>query len=116
MDITAKKKIGDELKEITVNCDLGENLEDAVNKFGAEVVFTNARAAFKITAQSAMRRYLEMGLDSKNIIDKMATWKPGVSAERVTVDPVTALMGKWGSMSEAEKKDILAKLKSVKSA
>jgi len=110
IEVTAKKLINDESKVATILFDSGENLDEMVEKFTAAVVFTNARASFKITAQSAIRRYLEAGLDESAITAKMATWKPGVAMER-TVDPVAAIVGAWGTMSEAAKADLLKKLK-----
>jgi len=110
IEITAKKEIEGVSRTATVLFNAGETLEEAVEMFTAPVVFTNAKASFKITAQSAIRRYITMGLDDEAIQAKMAAWKPGVAMER-NVDPVAAILGKWGTMTEAEKKDLLNKLK-----
>jgi len=110
IEITAKKKVGDVVKEALITYDFGKNLAEMVKKFGEEIVFTNARSSFKITAQAAMRRYLDTGVSSEEIVKKMSSWKPGVTLERV-IDPVAALLGKWGDMSEKEKADVLKKLK-----
>ena len=109
--ITAKKKIGDEDKEATISFDFGENLEEASSKFGADVVFMNFRASAKITAQAAMRRYLEAGLSAEQVAEKMAAWKPGVALERAAIDPVKAIKAKWGEMSKEEKQALLASLR-----
>jgi len=111
IEIVSKKKIGDETKVAVINYDFGKDIAEMIKKFGEDVVFTNARGSFKITAQSVMRRYLESGLDEKAIAEKMSGWKPGVTLER-TIDPVAVLMSKWGSMSEEERSDVLKKLKS----
>ena len=108
--ITAKKKIGDVDKEASINYDFGADLNEMAQKFGKEVVFTNARGSFIITAQAAMRRYLETGKSPKEIADLMTAWKPGVALARV-VDPVAAITAAWGSMSEEQKADVLRKLK-----
>lgn len=115
--INASKDMGkgeNKIKKVAaISFDFGTSIEEAIKKFTPEVVFTNFKAAAKITAQSAMRRYLEAGKTSEEIATLMKNWKPGVAMERVT-DPVAALVGRWDSYSPAEQADILKKLKSKK--
>lgn len=115
--INASKDIGEGDKKTkltaTISFDFGASLQEAIEKFTPEVIFTNFKAAAKITAQSAMRRYLEGGKSSEEIATLMKSWKPGVAMERVT-DPVAALIGRWDSYSPAEQTEILKKLKSKK--
>ena len=113
IEISAKKKINDVDKVATITYDFGENLNDMTSKFGEEVVFTNARGSFKITAQAAMRRYLAAGLDEGAIQEKMAMWKPGVALER-SVDPVASLIRSWDTMSDEKKAEVMKKLKGLK--
>jgi len=113
IEINAKKKIGDEVKTASIVYDFGKDLAEMVKKFGEDVTFTNARGSMKITAQSAMRRYIENGKTQEEITTLMAAWKPGVAIER-TVDPVAMLQSKWGSMTEEEKADVLKRLKQMK--
>ena len=108
--ITAKKKIGDIVKEASINYDFGNSLEEMTKKFGAEVVFSNARGSFIITGQAAMRRYLETGKNPKEIADLMGTWKPGVALARV-VDPVAAITSAWRSMTPEQKAEVIKTLK-----
>jgi len=110
IQINAKKEINGVEKTATISYDFGENTADAVKKFGDDTVFSNFRANAKITAQGAMRRMLEDGKTQAEITERMKSWKPGVALERV-VDPVAALLGRWDSYSEAEKAEILKKLK-----
>jgi len=110
IEISAKKEVEGVAKVATILYEFGENLDDMAKKFGADVVFTNARANFKITAQGAMRRYITAGKSPEEITALMANWIPGVAIER-TVDPVAMLLGKWGTMTEEEKADVLKKLK-----
>lgn len=111
IQITAKKKIGDEDREAVIGFDFGDDLDDASGKFGKDVVFTNFRASAKITAQAAMRRYLDAGLSGEQVAEKMTAWKPGVALERAAIDPVKALMAKWGTMSKDEKQKLLGALR-----
>ena len=108
--VSVKKEVEGELKTASISYDFGANVEEMIEKFKGDVVFTNARANMKITAQGAMRRYLVAGKSQDEITSLMASWIPGVALER-TVDPVALLMGKWGSMTDEEKKEVLAKLK-----
>ena len=110
IEITAKKEVEGVAKSATILYDFGDNLDDMAKKFGSDVVFTNARSNFKITAQGAMRRYLAEGKSPEEISELMSRWVPGVALER-TVDPVAMLLGKWGSMSDSEKAEVLKKLK-----
>ena len=110
-EIKASKKIGDVEKEAAIAYDFGANLDEAVAKFGAEVVFTNFKRTAVITAQAAIRRMIEDDKPIEEITSKMASWKPGVALERV-IDPVASLVGRWDSYSQEEQNEILKKLKS----
>ena len=112
IEIKAKKVIGDETKDVVVYYDFGENLEQALDLFDEKVIFSNFRASAKITAQAAMRRYLEAGKSVEEIAELMKNWKPGVALERKS-DPVAAFKAKFASMSEADKIKALAELKAT---
>jgi len=105
-EITAKKGEA----AATISYDFGDNLEATVELFGEDVVFSSAIRTFKITAQAAIRRYLESGLDEDAVQDKMGEWKPGVQLER-TVDPVAAVMRKFSGMSADDQKALIESLK-----
>lgn len=102
-EIKASKEINGEKREAAIAYDFGETLEDAVAKFGADVVFTNFKRTATITAQAAMRRELEGGKGEEEIVAKMAGWKPGVAMERV-VDPVGTITARIqsGALSQEE--------------
>ena len=108
-EITAAKEVNGEKKTASIAKDLGENCQDAIDKFGAEVVHTNFKSAAKITAQAAMRRYMEAGKTAEEITTLMEAWKPGVAKDRV-IDPVAALVSRWDSYTPKEQQEILAKL------
>ena len=109
-EIKATKKINDVDKVAAVAYDFGATLEESVEKFGSDVVFTNFKRTAVITAQAAIRRMLEGGKSEEEIISAMSSWKPGVALER-TVDPVASLVGKWDSYSPEEQANILKTLK-----
>ncbi len=112
-EITAKKKIGDVDKVATIVYDFGANLKEMASKFGEEVVFTNARGSFVITAQAIMRKALETGKSQEEVAAKMSAWKPGIAIAR-TVDPAAALVAQWASYTPEKQQEILAALKGRK--
>lgn len=108
IEVSAKApKVG---KEATIMVDLGDNVQDAIDRFGDEVVFSNYQANVKITVQGGIRRYLESGLSQDEIQAKFDGYKPGVTLERV-VDPVAALASKFAKMSPEEQAAAFADLK-----
>lgn len=106
IEVQAKKEIDGEEKNHSMMFDFGEDMEDAAQKFGADVVFTNFRASAKITLQAAIRRLLEKGLTAEQINEKLLSWKPGVALDR-TIDPITAFMAKWATMPPEEREKML---------
>lgn len=113
-EIKATKKIGDVEKEATIAYDFGGELDKAVEMFGAKVVYANFVRSSVITAQAAMRRYLEDGLSQDEIAAKMEGWKPGTPIERV-IDPIAATIAKFGKMDPAAQAALLEQLQALKS-
>ena len=111
IEITASKEINGEKKSAVISFDFGENAADAINRYGDDVVFSQFVAAAKITAQSAMRRMLEAGKTQEEIAAKMSSWRPGVALTREAVDPITAALGRFGTMTPEEQKAFIAALK-----
>jgi hypothetical protein len=97
-------------KEATIIVDLGENVEDAIARFGAEVVFSNYLANVKIGVQSGIRRYLEAGLAAADVQAKFENYKPGVTLDRV-VDPIAAMAAKLQKMTPEEREAAFAALR-----
>jgi hypothetical protein len=112
-EIKATKKIGDIDKESIITYDFGGDLDGAIALFGKEVVYANFVRSSVITAQAAMRRFMEDGKAQDEIVGKMAGWKPGVPLERV-VDPIAATLSRFASMTPEEQIELLNKLKAMK--
>ena len=112
MQITAKKKVEGEVKEVTIEFDFGENLKAARGLFGDEVIFSKFKAAAKIEAQATMRRLLDRGLPPNEVAAKMAEWKPGVTVE-VASDPVASIIGKYKNMDEQQKQEFIRRLQAA---
>lgn len=109
IQIAATKKVNDEDRSAAITYDFGDSVDEMVDKFGEEVVRSNAIRNFKITAQAAMRRMLEKGESQEAIADKMSNWKPGIQMER-TVDVKGAFLAKWKDMTQEERQEFLAEM------
>jgi len=106
IEVSAKKEGFD---EVTVTYDFGVNLDAMVASVGADVVFTNARANFKITLQGLIRRYLAAGKSGAEITEIVKGWKPGMQMER-TVDPLGAARRAMSGMSDEDKQAFIDNL------
>lgn len=93
--------------ETTVMYDFGENLQDAVTKFGENVVFEKFVAQSTVNLQSGLRTCLEQGKDPEAYA---AAWKPGVKAPSIAADPLSAAKAAFTRMTTEEKEAFLASL------
>jgi hypothetical protein len=96
--------------------DFGKTLDEAVAKFGKEVVHSNFKANCTVTIQSGMRHLAEAGKTDKEIQDVYNTWKPGVARVKVAVDPVAALIAKFPTLDPAKQAELLNSLKELQKA
>jgi hypothetical protein len=93
-------------REATITYDFGKNLDEMVEKFGADIVHQNARANMKISLQGLMRRKIDAGESCDSLAEN---WKPGTVFER-TVDPLATARKALANMSEEEKQAFIEKL------
>jgi hypothetical protein len=110
VEIKAKKDA--EGAEMSVLYDFGDNLDGAIAKFGADVVYDNYVRSAKITIQAAMRRWAAAGKTENEIADLVGAMKIGVAAERV-VDPIGATLKKFATMTPEEQSALLEKLRAM---
>ena len=110
VEIKAKTKVGDEWHEASAMVDFGEDLEDAITKFGESVVFSKYVAEAKIDAQAAIRRYIDAGKNPDEIAALMKEWKPGVTVKRAK-DPTAAFKAKFAAMTPEEQAKAIQELK-----
>ena len=110
VEVTAKDGKDEGAKAATVLVDLGENAQDAIERFGADVVFSNYIANVKIGVQAGIRRYLKAGIDPAGIQAKFDNFKPGVTMDRI-VDPIAALANKMAAMTQEEREEAFATLR-----
>ena len=108
-EIEVKAKAGEEGTEHVILYDFGADLEDMVDKFGSDVVFSNARANMKIGLQAAMRRKIKQGEDVDVLTD---AYKPGVAMER-SFDALGATKRKFKDMTPEERAAYIAELEAI---
>lgn len=97
-------------RSLTVSYDFGSSIQEMIEKFGEQVVMTNAVQAMKISLQARIRAAFDKGLDDQTIAADCASWKPGVQSQR-TSDPVAAILSKWSTLDPEAKAEMLKKLK-----
>lgn len=108
--VSAKTKLEDgSIVNGEIDYDFGNDLKDAVAKFGDAIVFGYYRAHAVVQCQAGMRRCLESKSDLKAWA---STWKPGVTTPRV-VDPIATAKAAYAKMDPAAKAAFLAQLKSL---
>lgn len=97
----------------SVEVEFGDDLTDATERFGEEVVFGIFRQAAVIKAQSALRAQVKAKKDAAGIDEFFTTWKPSVGPTRVPKDLKEEGLKAYEKMTAEEKaeyKEMLADL------
>ena len=109
--VSAKVTLEDD-SEVTdsVEYDFGANLDEAVEKFGAEVIFKRFRAQAVVDLQGIMRRHMS-GKEPKRgkaLQEAVNEWKPGVQkARKSRSEKALELLG---GMTPEERAEFLSSL------
>ncbi len=104
-----KAKVPELDRTITIDYDFGANLDEAVQKFGGEVIYEDFIDSAVITLQSAMRSMARAKKTDEEIATALAEWKPGVS-RRGKTDPIAGLMARFGKMTPEKQQELIEKL------
>lgn len=109
MEVSAKTK--DHPEEVKVEFELPETLEGLVEKFGSEVVTSNARGAIVIGLQSYLRRHIDKPQDE---LQSLATaWVPGTRSPTTPKSAFEKASGAISQLSAEERMELLRKLQAV---
>ena len=107
MEITAKApKIN---KTATVNYNVGTNLDENIEIFGAERVNSLFVEQLTVKVQAGIRRCIEGDIDPQSWADG---YKPGDRAPSIAKNPKAAARAAIGQMTEEEKLELIALLQS----
>ncbi len=83
-EVCATAKIKDEEgnlveeKTACVEYDFGDSIQDAIEKFGEDVVFSNFKQAATISLQSRIRSWVQAGKEGDDLQEEASNWKPGM--------------------------------------
>ena len=97
-------------EEVTCSYDLGETLDEAIDKFGTDVVFSQFVANAKVKLQGIMRDKKKAGLTDDAIQAFLDTYKLGEVMERVQVNPMDAVKAAFATWSPEKQKEYLREL------
>lgn len=103
----AAPKVG---AEGTFEYDFGTSVDEAVKKFGEEVVFNYFRQAAIIKAQGFVRRKLEAGASVEEAQEALNGWTPG-AIQRQAKSKKEKVLSFFSSLSDEEKLEVLKALK-----
>ena len=111
--VTVSAKVGTEetSPSASVTYDFGDNLDEAVSKFGADVVYARFKSASTVDLQALIRRHLDSDTPkSAAEIQELATaWKPGVQTKK-RKSAGEKIQDLLGDMSEADRTALLETL------
>ena len=109
-EVTAKLGTGDDAPSFSVNFDFGDDIDSAVELYGAEVVFGRYRSAAVVDLQALIRRHGggENAKTESEIQDIVAEWKPGVQRARKSTKQKA--LDAFENLSEEEREELLSQL------
>ena len=96
---------------ISIEYDFGENLEDAIKKYGEVVVFDLYKAAANIRVQNIARSALLNGKAPEEVVKLAEKYVLGTSVSKGPRDPVRTAETAVSRMSPEDEKKFLLKLK-----
>ena len=112
IDITARANMedSDEVREATVQFDFGDNLGEALTKFGEDVVYKRFKQSAIVDLQALIRRHLsgDKPKSEEELQVIVDDWKPGTM--RVRKSKSEKALELLSQMSDEEKAELLAEL------
>lgn len=97
-------------RSLTVDFDLGENLKDAVKKFGEDAVYRGFQQAEVVNVQGHIRRLLKAGKTDKEIVESLNDYEVGAKKKRGKT-AMEKTMDLWEKLTPEERKALLSKVK-----
>lgn len=97
-------------KIYTIEYEFGDTLQEMVEKFGEDVVRTNARANMIIAAQSRIRTCLKANKTQDETTEIMKSWKPG-TVSSVISDPLGSFEKFFEAADPQKQRELLNALK-----
>jgi hypothetical protein len=110
-DLTVEARIGGKDGTLhSVNINMAETLDELVEQFGEQAVFTNARSNIVVGLQGFVRSKVgaKVPVTGKDLQTAVDEWKPGERAQGVS--KVEKLKERFAGLSEADKAALLESL------
>ncbi len=102
-------------RSLEVEYDFGDTIEEAIEKFGKDVVFSNYKQSVVISLQGLVRRNLELKddkrLSDEDIKGKVARWIPGVATVRTGESIQQKALSAFANMTPEAQAAFLQKLR-----
>ena len=109
-EVKAQVKSGDRANEVfVIKHDIPATIDEAVQRFGEEIVYSRFRGSYVIDLQSFMRRQIEKdGATQDTVQEASDAWRPGVrAAGKSPQEKIGTLLAK---LSPEERRELLAEL------
>ena len=110
-EISAKNGKEADAPSASINWTGPETIEEAIQMFGGEAVLTNAISNFTVTMQSRIRSMIKAGKTPDEMQAALGSLAMGVQMPRSAADPLATLKAKLPSMTEEQKKALIAELR-----
>lgn len=107
---TGKPEGAEERVEGSIDFEVGNNVNEAVEKFGEELIFEFFKRALIVKAQAAIRREIENGTHPNDLQQVLGTWDPA-QTHTVRRDPKSSILKDFSALSEEERMEILNALR-----
>lgn len=90
---------------------LGENVQELVEQFSEEVVYSHVRRSLIIAIQATMRGMMDAGKSPEEIQQAVTDWKPGLKKPGKTA--LEKAREELAKMSPADRKALAAQIKEL---
>lgn len=97
-------------KIYTIEYEFGDTLQEMVEKFGEDVVRTNARANMVVSAQTRIRTCIKANKTQDETTEIMKSWKPG-TVSSVISDPLGSFEKFFEAADPQKQRELLNALK-----
>jgi len=111
-NVGAKRK--DDTAETLASYDVGDNLDEMVAKFGADVVYQKAKGSIIINLQSVIRSWLSADPTKRGELQSIVSaWKPDARTIGVKKSADEKAREAVASMTPEQRKEFLAQLRAM---
>ncbi len=109
MQVTTSESGEKGARTITTEMPCGNTVAECVKMDGEEIVHNYFSGQKKVAFQAGVRRLLKDNKTDKEIVAKMAEWKPGL--KKPGKSAVEKAQDAWGKLSDVERKALLAAMR-----